>query len=141
MTYRPLAYFAALILFFAPANATTLYKCDLKGVVTSSEDGNIAPMPDHWMKTVTPMTIDVVSGVVRFGENQNVTRWRIVAKGSAINDWILVRDIPAHEQDTGRHDDSVIRVRDWEEQSMEAGPTVVYYEFGTFHTGACKGLD
>ncbi len=61
-------YAAALILFLVPASAddATIYKCEIKGAaVLNADDGALRKPDEKKMERVTPIIVDVVSGVVR----------------------------------------------------------------------------
>ena len=136
-TVRNFGCAAALMLCIAPANATTLYECQLKAGVKSTPDGNIEQATATWINQFNPMTIDVVSGAVLVGESKIETSWKTVQRGGDAYDWVLRKDIEA----SGGADDSVIRVRDWKGQEWwKGGPSVIFYYSGMFHVGVCKAL-
>lgn len=139
-TVRLFAFAVAAILLTAPAAAgkPTIFKCELKSGVISTEDGNLEQQAPGWIKQFNPMIIDVVSGVVRTGKRSEASRWKIVVQGDDRNDWVLRKEWKT----PGGLDVGVIRVRDWKnDSSWKGGPLVIYHEADTLSTGTCKRLD
>ena len=56
-----------------------------------------------------PVTVDVVSGLVRWGPEPMVSRWQVVQQGDNTNDWVLKRELD--DEQTERRDDAVVRIR------------------------------
>ena len=78
-----------LFLVSATAEGVTLYECELKAGV-QAKGGELRPVTDKWMRLHSPMTVDLASGIIRFGVDRSVERWKIVQNGDDSNDWQLI---------------------------------------------------
>lgn len=137
MGSKLLVYAVALVLCSGTANATTLYKCEMKAGVMATPQGNIKPV-SKWM-LLSPITVDTVSGIVRYGERELAReRWRTVQKFNAGTgaDWMLERDWPHHTV----HLDAIIRITDGGDAKPH-GPRIIWYGNGEMRVGVCERLD
>ena len=90
-----------LFLVSATAEGVTLYECELKAGVTA-KGGELRPVTDKWMRLHSPMTVDLASGIIRFGVDRSVERWKIVQNGDDSNDWQLIREEPLFQHPSAR---------------------------------------
>jgi hypothetical protein len=85
---------------------------------------------------MSPMIVDVSTGLIRAGASRDEWNWKVVQQGDNDDDWVLKRRPPLVAPEERLKDAAVIRIRDWNGEGERL--QIIFYDFRTLYAGTCE---